>query len=96
LPYDIRELDDRDVLAAGDVALEAVIVPGGLALLSSEGFAAVGDLAGDPPARTIRPAIGSRERDAALGRLSSAGVRRFLPGHGPVIEATQPPGSGRS
>jgi glyoxylase-like metal-dependent hydrolase (beta-lactamase superfamily II)/8-oxo-dGTP pyrophosphatase MutT (NUDIX family) len=93
LPFEVRRLADGDRLPVGDLPLEVEAVPGGIALRSPTGLVICGDVAGDPPARTVRPSITAPERAALLERLSSDGVVRVLPGHGPAIEAGRPPGS---
>ena len=82
LPFDVGELSPGEKLP-GDHGLAVASAGEGVAFVR-EDLAVAGDLAGDPPARTIRPPL------ARPARWAPALV---LPGHGPVSGAATRAGS---
>lgn len=100
LPFPVVELADGLVPADLDVPVRAIATPGPrpdhVAFAVGEGVILAGDLVGGRAARAM---LGPPDEDAwraSLDRLSRAGPRLLLPGHGDPVSpgAGPPPGSG--
>jgi glyoxylase-like metal-dependent hydrolase (beta-lactamase superfamily II)/8-oxo-dGTP pyrophosphatase MutT (NUDIX family) len=87
LPYEVRELRDRDTVPVGDIPLTAIATPGPraehVALVAPETASFfVGDLVGPGPSRAI---LGPPDAPAwltSLDRLGALAPRSLFPAHG--------------
>lgn len=91
LPFEVVELDDEVRIPFGDLRVLALSTPGPRPdhvayWVPASRSAVVGDLVGEPPARTIPAPVDADAWRRSLARLAALAPLRLLPAHGPAFE----------